>query len=570
MTPTPRLKDLARGNEILYVFARHGFGEFVGKLPLQRIPGLRRVQARATEEGKLTAPVRLTRAFAALGPTFIKLGQLLSTRADLLSPDYLDALATLHENVPCVPFEDLKTVVEEEFDREVDKVFASIDPEPIAAASIAQVYKARTHDGLDVAVKIQRPGIEEVIRSDMSIMYVLAVLAEETLDFPGARTLPAIVRQFEQAMHQELDFGNEATNAELFTKQMISVKNVCGVTPIHALSTRRVLTMHWIDTVPLTQFADLGLEGRSIMDTLVESTFSQVFRTGFFHADPHPGNLRLAKDGCIIYLDFGLMGRLGRAAQDNLAGLFTALILRDSRSMAQQLYRIGAAEGRVELREFAREVELLFDRYHGVTLEEIPTDKLASDLLRLANRHTLHMPEEYAVLARAAATLDGIAQSICPEWNAAKATEPYVQELLAVHGDPSKVGMELMKLAVSGAQTLRDLPMQLDQLLLDLERGQLKIIVEQPNLRRLEDEVRTAADSVVLGLGSTAFLIAAAVLWLVVPPIPDPLIHAAVTWSALVICLIVGFSMGWAIVARRALPPIVRRLRLFRWFRRAR
>jgi ubiquinone biosynthesis protein len=565
VSSTPRLGDLARANEVLRVFARHGFGEILAKMPLSSIPGLRQVQSRATEQGTLTAPVRLTRALSELGPTFVKLGQLLSTRADLLPPAYLDALVTLREDVPATEFAAIERVIEEDLGSPAASLFSSLEPKPFAAASIAQVHRATTHSGEAVAVKLQRPGIADVVRADMNILYALAVVAQDTLDVPGARTFPGVIRQFERAIFQELDFLNEASNAERFAREMTDVDRVRAVRVLHEMTSQRVLIMEWIDSIPLTAFGEHGHDGHAIMDTLVEATFAQVFRKGFFHADPHPGNLRLSREGELIYLDFGLMGQLGRAALEDLENLFIALVLRDHRSVAHQLYRIGAAEGRVDLREFAREVNLLFDRYHGITLENLPGKELLADLLVLAHRHSLNLPEEYAVLARASASLEGIAKVVCPDWNAVRATEPYVRELMATQSSPERVGAELLRLAAGGARTLRDLPLQVDQLLLDLERGHLKLVTEQPDLRSLERELRERSDDILTALGAASLLISGTLLALTLTLAEG---ESSWAWVGTAACLIGAFVVGSLVLVRRALWPLLRRLRSFRFLRR--
>ena len=511
MEPVYRLADLSRAREILGVFARHGFGQVLSGVPLHRVPGLGAIRDEGHIGEQLPAPKRLVRAMQELGPTFVKLGQMLSTRPDLLPPAFVEELATLQDHVPPFPGAEARAVVEGALGGPLEQFFAEFSPEAVASASMAQVHRARLLDGTPVAVKVQRPGIEETLRSDLNILYVLADLLEGQLDL-GVATPAAVVRAFDAAISLEVDFKNEAHNADAFARAVQGIEGV-EVPAVHRLvSRRRVLTLDWVDGTKLSLIGDTKADPQLVMDRLVEASYEQIFNAGFFHADPHPGNLLVRDDSTLTYLDFGLMGRITPEMRDTLEALFVAVIFTDADGLARTLYRAASADGRVDLRALRGEVQELLDRYAGTSLQEQDTGQIALELIDLARRHRLSLPQEYAVLARTEVALDGIARELVPEWDMMEAVRPYATRLAAERLDPEKVGGELFRAALNSAAVLKGLPAQLDQLLLDLERGNFQLTAETPAVDRLTDTLDRLGRSLVFGLGVSAFLISASIL----------------------------------------------------------
>ncbi|MCK6527806.1 AarF/ABC1/UbiB kinase family protein [Myxococcota bacterium] len=510
--PTYQLHDLARARQILTVFARHGFGEVVSRIPLQGVPGLGRVQAEGAPFARRGAAERALEVLQELGPTFVKLGQVLSTRPDILPKDFLVAFESLQDRVPPFPFQQARETIEQELGEPLPALFAQFEPEPVASASIAQVHRARLPDGTPVAVKVRRPGIAETIRSDLNILHVLARAMEGAVDVGGLYTPQAIVQEFDTAISRELDFLQEAGNAEAFARLLAGVEGVAVPAVHRRLTSRRVLTLDFVEGVKLAQAAGEGLDLRRIMDRLVAATWQQVFVAGLFHGDPHPGNLLVDRDGVLHYLDFGVVGRLTREMQDHLVELFTALVFRDPERIARTLYRAGASDDRVNLRDLAREARDLIDRYGDLSLGEQPTGELVLDLVRAGARHHLALPGEYALLARATVTLDGIARDLVPDWNVMEEVKPWARRLMADRYRPERIGSDLAHLAYQASSLARDLPLQLDQLLLDLERGKLTVTARSPSVDRLTAAVGRSATRLLLGMGVSAFVVSAAIL----------------------------------------------------------
>lgn len=502
--------ELGRAREILTVLIRHGFGEALGKLPATL---LQRGDTSPDEEGKsLSGPLRALRVIEELGPTFVKLGQILSTRPDILPQEYIDAFSRLQDSVPPFDGEVAREIVAQELREPVDEVFASFETEPVASASIAQVHRAELPDGRAVAVKIQRPDIEDRIRSDIHILQRLVDASEDQLEQIGLYSPSTIIQQFERAVTSELDFLTEARNAEVLRRNLASLEGIAVPEVIRRFSTHRVLTLTWFEGRKLATYGDRELDPQVFMDRVVAATYQQVFVDGFFHADPHPGNLLLADDGTLGYVDFGLMGQLTRKQQDLLVDLFVAIIFKDAETVARACYRAGGSEGRLDLRAFANEVDELFARYGGMAMGEQPMGTILIDLVQLAARHRLRLPEEYAMLARAGVTLDGIARMHVPDWNMFETLRPFALKLATRRGDLGRLSTDALAMANQAVAAARDLPLQMDQIMMDLEKGRVRVTTHNDDLRDLNHTVRRMGIALLLAMGAAALLVSAAVL----------------------------------------------------------
>ncbi len=503
--------EIGRAREILSVLIRHGFGSALGKLP-SSLSGVRPVSADDEDDRTQSGPERALRVIEELGPTFVKLGQILSTRPDILPPDYIDAFSRLQDAVPPFDAEVAQRIVSDELREPVDELFSEFEAEPVASASIAQVHRAVLPDGREVAVKIQRPDIEDRIRSDIHILQRLADAAEGQLEQIGLYSPSTILQQFERAVTAELDFLAEAHNAEILRRNMAGMEGVTVPEVHRRYSTHRVLTLAWIDGRKVSTFGERELDPRTFMDLVVGATYQQVFVDGFFHADPHPGNLLVEPDGSLAYVDFGLMGQLTRKQQELLVDLFVAIIFRDAQGVARACYRAGGAEGRLDLRAFASEADELFSRYSTLSMAEQPMATILLDLVQLASRHRLVLPEEYAMLARAGVTLDGVARIHVPDWNMFETLKPFALKLATRRTDLGQLSTDALTMANQALAAARDLPLQLDQILMDLEKGRLRINTRNQELDELTHTVRRMGIAGLLALGAAALLVSAAVL----------------------------------------------------------
>jgi ubiquinone biosynthesis protein len=503
--PHINIRDLGRLRAITSVLAKHGFGHLVRQAGLE-IEG-------EPIETSLPFGRRLRLVLIDLGPTYVKLGQVLSVRPDIVPKDVMEELATLQSDVPPVPFDELRTQLELDLGGQFSTIFQVFDEIPIASASIAQVHRAVLADGTDVAVKVQRPGIEEKIKSDLHILYTLAQLVTGRIEIPGLYTPVGIVQEFEAAIYTELDFLQEARSLTRFREHFAAVPGIHAPLVYPEWSSRRVLVMELLKGRPFRELK--GQPQAAVTDgmrTLIEATYLQVFEHGFFHADPHPGNLLILEDGRLAYLDFGLTGRLTAEMQDILVNLFLGLVYRDAESVALTLYRAGATDGRVDLKGFKREIERLMLKYYGATLDELSDPASLIEIVQVAARFRIRLVPEYAVLARATSILDGIARELMPDKDIIEEVRPYAQRLMGDRLSPDRLSGDAVRLLQHAQLALRDIPIQMNQLLLDLERGNLTINAVDPDRELLRDEIGHAGVRIAMAVLASALLLSGTLL----------------------------------------------------------
>jgi ubiquinone biosynthesis protein len=444
-----------------------------------------------------------------LGPTFVKLGQILSTRPDLLPAAFIAELRLLQDSVTPIPLEAIRAQLTAGLGRPPEEAFASIEPEPLAAASIAQVHRARTRDGQEVAVKVQRPGIASQIRSDLQVLHALARLLEAVVEETGIYSPVGIVEEFDRAIHEELDFLHEAENIRAFEKTHADRPAIRIPAVYDALSSSTVLTMEFLDGVRLLE-AELDAERRTALaHTVVDVSFRQLFVDGLFHGDPHPGNFLLLEGDVIALLDFGLAGRLTRQMRETLVLLCVAVALKDSDSVARLLYRMGAPEGQTSLSAFRSDIDALLGRHLPRTLGEVDARNLLVDLLDLAVKYRVRVPREYALLSRAAVAVEGILRQLQPDLDILSVALPYAKELLAGRYELGQLQGGLMRALLRFQGLATDLPVQLSQILLDLETGRFRVHVRSPELERMNTNLRAAAVIAFIGLCACGFIVGA-------------------------------------------------------------
>lgn len=506
-----QVQDLPRVNEISLVLAKNGFGHVLTLLGLTAGPAARSDAA--------TGPFarRVRQVLIDLGPTYIKLGQVLSVRPDILPADVMAEFQTLQDRVPAMPFEDVREVVESELTQPLDNVFSSFDPTPLGSASIAQVHAATLIDGTKVAVKLQRKGIERTIRSDLHILYSLAQLLEgSNVRLPGLHTPTAIVREFDAAISDELDFLHELKSAERLRRALKDTPGVY-VPEVHPRwSTRRMMVMEHVHAQPLNQaYNDPKLDRAKVAHAIMEATFQQAFDHGFFHGDPHPGNVFVDADSRVIFLDFGVMGTLTGAMQDTLINAFTSMVFRDAETLAMAVYRAGATNGRVDLRAFTEELERKMIKYYGASLDDLAQTATFVEIVQLCTRFKISLPPEFAVLSRAIGLVESEVRTLLPGVDIVEEVKPYAQRLVTRRFSPDRVMHDAAKLMVQAQGHFRDLPTQMTQMMMDLEGGNVTIVTRDPDASALREEIRAgvlrlslAALATTVTMGSLLFLAA--------------------------------------------------------------
>ena len=503
------LQDLNRVRQIAVIAARHGFADLTERAGLWRMLGRKEKVEVSAETQRASTARRFRMLLNELGPTFVKLGQILSTRADLLPGEFVEELATLQDQVDPIPLDQVHAQIRDSLGKEVHELFAHIDPTPLAAASIAQVHRAVTLAGDEVVVKVQRPEISERIESDLAVLRSLARLLEAVIEETGVYTPTGIVDEFDKAIHEELDFINEASNIRAFLANHQERPYMKIPRVYEELSSRKVLTLEFIRGVKINPAKLSDEERKAVAKNIVEASFRQLFDDGLFHGDPHPGNLLLMEGNRLALLDFGVVGRLTKPMQETLVMLCLAVALKDSDSVARIVYRMGVPDARANLVGFRNDIESILGQHLPTTLGQVDARTLLRDLLDLAVKYRIRIPKEYALLSRASVSTEGMLRGLYPEMNILEMALPYAKELLAGRYDPSQLQGGLMRTLLRFQSLATDLPTQLSQILLDLESGKFTVTVRADQFDKLNENLRSVAIIAFLGLCACGFIVGA-------------------------------------------------------------
>ncbi len=410
-------KNVGRASEILSVLARHGFADLIQRMKLERL--VRKASSDA-EYQKIPAAVRLRHCFEELGPTFVKLGQLLATRPDLIPEIYIEEFEKLQDNVASVPFPEIKRFVETELKAPLETIFAEFDSEPIAAASIGQVHGARLKTGEKVAVKIQRPGIEPLIQNDVSILRGIAQLLERYIPESKALNPVGLVEEFFRTILYELDFLVEANNIRRIRKNLANLTRIRVPHVYIELSTPRVLVLERFEGIRFTDrkaIIEAGIKPADIVTAGSDAFFQMVMHDGLFHADLHGGNLFVLTDGSIGIIDFGIVGRLSTRVQDSIISMFTALIHEDFETVASEYLDLSQTTGTPDPTALQKDLMDVISPYMGMRLGQVNVGKLLLRSTAIAAKHNLQVPRELMLLFKAIFTIEALCKKLEPEFD---------------------------------------------------------------------------------------------------------------------------------------------------------
>jgi len=559
-------KDLSRLREIAVVAARHGFGEVLDRPRLWEVLGRKEKHEVNPESQRESAARRFRKVLSELGPTYIKLGQILSTRADVLPREYVQELALLQDAVPPEPIEHVLKQIESSFGRPLQEIFESFDETPLASASIAQVHKARTHEGQDVVVKVQRPGIRERIRADLDLLYYAAKALEAVFEETGLYTPTGIIEEFDQAVHEELDFLNEARNLREFAQT--HAKRPRWVIPkvYDQLTTPTVLTMECLHGEKI-RTADITKHDRvALAETLVDDAFRQLFEDGLFHGDPHPGNILLMEGDRFGLLDFGMVGRVSRSMQETLVLIVLAISLKDGETLARIIYRMATPDRRTNLAAFVRDIQSVLDSHltQTKTLGQIDAKQLVPEVLNMAVRYHIRIPKEYAILSRAAIAIEGIIRWLHPNLQISQFATPYAKELLIGRYESTGLSTAGVRALLRVQAFATEVPTQLSQILLDLEGGKFRVNIGSEELTKVEESLKRLGVILFIGFVACGLTVGAFLSFsrvdTVVAGIPV-LGVLAMTGVAFLFGVVFSWTMGSGKVRKISLDRWIKRLR---------
>ncbi|MET3852685.1 ubiquinone biosynthesis protein [Paenibacillus sp. OAE614] len=467
---------------------RHGFGYIVEELGLFQMLSIpKRWITHQTPQTK-TLGERIRLVLEDLGPTFVKLGQLASTRSDLLPEPIIRELIKLQDQVPPFSSESAKGIIEQELDDAIEDIFSWFEESPIAAASIGQVHLGKLKTGEDVAVKVQRPGALQMVVRDLEILRDLTALAEKRWVWVKQYQIARLVEEFASSMRAELDYTQEGRNAEKIALQFQNDETVCIPRIFWQFTSSRVMTMEYVRGISLSHQEELVAKGYDLKETaekLVESMLHQIFIEGFFHADPHPGNLLVRKDGSLAYLDFGMVGRLSEEMKDHLSSLIIALMRKNTDSMVRAVLRLGMMPEDGDIRELRRDLDSLREQYYNIPFSEISMGTALNDLFAVAQRHKVMIPPDLTLLGKALLTMEGVIEKLDPTLSIIDMAEPFGRKLIKDRFSTRNLRKKLLGGAAGLAEALFDLPDQARQISSLISKGKLKVEISVPEMEAL-------------------------------------------------------------------------------------
>lgn len=548
------IRNVSRFREILGVFVKHGFDDLAAKLQVERYLDMGgkffRLPPRAAVHS-MTRPERFRTALEELGPAFIKFGQVIGNRPDLIAPEWAAELEKLQDAVPPIPAEEAILQVVGQFGRPIDSVFPVFSPHPIASASIAQVHEAVTASGERVAVKVQRPGIEDVIKTDLEIMFHLAHLLERYVPDMDVLGAVSICEEFERTIRKELDFNLEASQIERFTQASADLPRFHAPKVHRGLTGRKVLTLEFIEGIKVSNLEGLraaGIDPVAVARGLSGILLHQVFNQGFFHADPHPGNIRVMGNGTICFLDYGMVGTLSPAHRDRLMDIVVGVANQDASRIAKTLLQL-AYQPSDNVGDLEYEVGELLEAYSFLSLKDFRIGEFLNRLIRLIITHRLRMPPGFYLMLKAIVTLEGVARRLDPAFDMVESLRPFARKAMRDRLRPDRLMREMYYGAMDLTPMIRELPSQARDILGLVKRGKLRIEFQhqglEPILRAHERMTNKLVFSFVLAsliIGSSLVVLSG------IPP----------KWYGVPLIGVAGFS-GAGIVGLWLLISILRR-----------
>ncbi|MZQ83239.1 phosphotransferase [Paenibacillus sp. 5J-6] len=489
-----RIRQLQRYRDIVIALVRHGFGFLVEESDLLqrlRIP-IRRFQVDDDTDRK-SIGLRIRDVVEELGPTFIKLGQIASTRSDLLPEDIVKELEKLQDDVKPIPYKQVEEIVEAELGQSIATVYERFEEQSHAAASIGQVHLGVLHTGERVAIKIQRPQAAESIRIDLEILADLAAIAERRFAWARRIQMEVLIAEFGKSLLNELDYTKEARNAEKIAEQFKDVAHIYVPLIYSDYSSKKVMTMQYIEGVRLYQEDQLnayGYDRARIANRLIQALFHQIFVEGLFHADPHPGNIVIQPGEVIALLDFGMVGRLTVESKFHFSSLIIALMRQNTDGVIKAIYRIGLIDEELDMAELRFDIEELRERYFRVPLSRVSLGGVVNDLFEVAYKYHIRIPADFILLGKTFITIEGVVTKLDPTISIVKIAEPFGLQLLLERLRPKNLTSSLLKDVTDYGHLLIDFPRQSREFFSLMKKGKLHMNISVPDaydfLRKLD------------------------------------------------------------------------------------
>ncbi len=522
-----QIRNMSRFAQIVNIFARHGYWSVIERMEMRRVLNADEIEIATSEseeanktDANPTAdlagiPARFRKSLEELGPAFIKLGQILAVREDLLPKEFTDELRKLHSSVETLPFETIQQRLKEDLGPQKLAEFASIDSVPLAAGSIAQVHRAKLTDGSDVVIKIQRPGIKQQIETDLDLISTIAQLMEKFIPESRFARPTAMVDALSDALRAELDFVREAGSMSKMAQNFSEIPHIHFPAVHWNLSTQKVLTLSYVDGIPASDREGMiraGIDVKVLVGRGLQMFMKMVFVDGFFHGDLHPGNLLAQPNSEIALLDFGLVIRMSSRTKEHLAGLLLCLAREDYDAMVMHYLEMADPASNLNISKFQHDVANAVAPFVGLSLKQMPSGTVLWDLARIAARHNTPFPQDLIIFVKTLATFEGVGTRLDPDFNMMDQIEEFAGELLAELYSPKRFQEQALSIGRDVASLLRHAPIQTRKLLNAALEGQLRINVGSTELLKLSKSVDRTGSRLAVSIIVGALLIGSSIL----------------------------------------------------------
>ncbi len=560
--------NLKRLREILTTLTKHGFAHVVVHAGLDSfLPSSMRIKVASIPEelhgNRLNNAIRLTRVIEELGATFIKFGQVLATRPDIMPPEYIEAFSKLQENVAPLAFSEIKKVIESSLKNSCDTIFASIDEEALASGSIGQVHRAVLLSGDRVVIKVKKPGTDQVVKDDLALLkYLAGVLAKH---FPETSSMrpEMVVDEFAQCMERELDFITEGAFTEKFTKQFAIEKNILAPKVFWDYVTHSTLVLEELEGHSLSIYKpESHVEAEEIANKLTRCFMQQYFKEGFFHSDPHPGNIFVLNDKRIALIDYGQVGQIPSDMKKQFVIMLIALSRGDIDVVTDFFSTVGVVSEHTNLRDFRNEFGTFITRYYGLPMDKMDIGVAINESISIARRNGLILPRDFVLLAKSFITIQGVIRKTCPDYDVTKEIKPFLKKTLPEFFNPKEISWSFGFYIYRLFNLLKRTPEDLQDLMSKARAGKTRIIFHHEGLEEVSTQVERASNRITLGLLISAILLGSSIILasgselvnkVEVPFLTGVPVSAIIASAGYLAAMCLGFWLAWAILKGKRL-----------------
>ncbi len=511
------ISNLNRYQEILKVFVKYGFSDVVNKISIFLLPEIAKnlLLAKGKNLTALRTHVRLRMAFEELGATFIKLGQMLSLRPDFIPAEFVTEFSKLQDSVQPDNFEGIKSILVKEFDKPISEIFLEFDETPIAAASIAQVHKAKLKTGEIVAVKILHPGVEKNVETDLDILMNLAKLIVTHIPESRLYDPVGIVKEFGKTITKELNFIIEGRNIDTFRNYMQNDATIKIPIVYWDYTSEKILVTEFINGIKISELQlmeESDIDRKQVAENGAKSFLKQVFEVGFFHADPHPGNIFVLPGNVLAPIDFGMVGRIDEEMQDNLLAILKGAVDKDTYRIARALMQIGIAEEHINLRDLQRDLMDFLDHYYGIPLNRLNTSKLMNEFMALIRNHKLKLSSDIVMMGRTLVISEAVGRNLYPQFNMSELLIPFAKKVFLNRLNPFNRYRLLVRIAEQSIDLLKSLPDNLQSILYKLRNDKLNINFHHDGLEEFSREIDRSSNRISFSLVIASLIVGSSLI----------------------------------------------------------